>query len=228
MTKMTAFFKKLATALAAAAALGAPGVAHAAQAGEGMRLAHARAHFVHQRPREFLGVDAKGDPIPAYRDDQGVLVQGRRWVTDPRTLAEVPDPRDVVTLWEGDSKNVKTTVGIDFIFAQSYSAASAATTGFSFIALSNDTLTETSASTTLSTEIAANGLTRAAATYAHTTGASTATLAKTFTATGAQQAQKAALFTLVAVGVMNHALSFTQRTLASSDTLAITFTITVS
>jgi hypothetical protein len=119
--------------------------------------------------------------------------------------------------------------GIDFIFSQSYnSTAAAQTNGLSWIALSNDTLTETSASTTLSTEIAANGLTRAQGTYAHTAGQSTATVAKTFTATGAQSCQKAALFSASSSGTMNHALSFTQRSLVNTDTLTITYTITIS
>src|SRR4051794_39061198 len=56
------------------------------------------------------------------------------------------DPDEVV--W-----NVKTTAGIDFLFAQGYSTSTGAN-GLNYIALSNDSLTETSASTTLSTEIA--------------------------------------------------------------------------
>ncbi len=123
--------------------------------------------------------------------------------------------------------NVKTTVGIDFLFAQGYSTSPGAN-GLNYIALSNDTLTETSASTTLSTEIAANGLSRAIGAYAHTTGAATATISKTFTATGAQSAQKAALFSASSSGTMQHALAFTQRSLQNTDTLAVTFTITLS
>lgn len=228
--RLKEFMSRFAKAVAVIAGIASANPsAYAEGAGEGVKLAHAKAHFVQQRPKEFLGVDENGNPIPAYRNDAGELVAGRRWIIDLRTLAKVPDPRDVETVWEGDSQNVKTTVGIDFLFSQGYSAASVATTGFSFIALSNDTLTETSASTTLSTEIAANGLARAAATYAHTTGTSTATLAHTFTcATSAQAAQKAALFTLSSAGTMNHALSFTQRSLQVGDTLAITFTITLS
>jgi hypothetical protein len=124
--------------------------------------------------------------------------------------------------------NVITTVGRDFIHTQSYGTSPAAN-GLNYIALSNDTLTETSASTTLSNEIAANGLSRAQGTVNHTVGATTTTVAKTFTCTTAPQAaQKAALFTASSSGTMNHALAFTQRSLQVNDTLAITFTITVS
>jgi len=194
---------------------------------EGVRLHNARARIVHHRPKEFV-LTAEGY-VPGYRDDAGELVAGRRWTYDHAAGCEVPDPRDVDVLSDEETTNVKTTAGIDFIFSQSYnSTAAAQTNGLSWIALSNDSLTETSGSTTLSNEIAANGLTRAQGTYAHTNGQSTATIAKTFTATGAQSAQKAALFSASSSGSMNHVLSFTQRSLQTNDTLAITFTITVS
>ena len=125
-------------------------------------------------------------------------------------------------------KNVKTTAGIDFTFAQTYGTAAQAN-GLNYIALSNDTLTETTASTTLSTEIAANGLARAIGAYAHTGGASTATISKTFTcSTAPQAAQKAALFSASSAGTMHHALAFTQRSLQVGDQLAVTFTITLT
>jgi len=125
--------------------------------------------------------------------------------------------------------NVKTTAGIDYTFLRTYGTANNANEGLNYIALSNDTLTETSASTTLSTEIVANGLSRAIGAYAHTAGTSTATISKTFTcATAPQSAQKAALFTASSGGTMHHALSFTQRSLQVGDQLAVTFTITLT
>ena len=132
-------------------------------------------------------------------------------------------------LFEETTKpNVKTTVGIDFTFSQTYGQAAQAS-GLTYIALSNDTLTETTASTTLSTEIAANGLSRAVGAFAHTAGTSTCTVSKTFTcATAPQSAQKAALFSAASTGTMHHALAFTQRALQIGDTLAVTFTITLT
>lgn len=124
--------------------------------------------------------------------------------------------------------NVKTTAGIDFLFAQGYGTSGAQANGLCYIGLSNDSLTETTASTVLSNEITLNGLGRAIGTYAHTAGTSTATISKTFTATGAQSAQKAALFSAASNGTMTHVLSFTQRSLQNGDQLAITFTITLS
>jgi hypothetical protein len=187
-----------------------------------VRVARAHASFVVQRPREFL------DGEPAYRNAAGELVAGRRWVVDESTGAEIPDPRDVVTLSTDEAYNVKTTVGIDFTFDQTYSTTPGAN-GLNYIALSNDTVSETSASTTLSNEIAANGLSRAIGTYVHTPGAATATIAKTFTcSTASQAAQKAALFSASSSGTMHHVLAFTQRTLQVGDTLSVTFTISIS
>ena len=123
--------------------------------------------------------------------------------------------------------NLITNAGRDFLHQQGYATSGLGANGLNFIALSNDTLTETTSSTTLSTEIAANGLTRAQGTVAHTGGTNTTTVSKVFTATGSQACQKAALFTASSAGTMNHALAFTQRSLISGDTITITFTITL-
>ena len=124
--------------------------------------------------------------------------------------------------------NVKTTSGIDFTFAQTYGTAAQAN-GLNYIALSNDTVTETTASTVLTNEITLNGLARHIGTYAHSAGASTATISYTFTcATNPQAAQKAALFSATSTGTMHHVLSFTQRSLQVGDQLAVTFTITLT
>ncbi len=122
--------------------------------------------------------------------------------------------------------SVITNVGRIQLHKGGYWTSGLPTNGFNFIALSNDALTETATSTTLSTEIAANGLTRAQGTVTLPIGAGNqTTVDKTFTATGAQSAQKAALFDASSVGNMNHALAFTQRALVSTDTLQITFTM---
>lgn len=170
--------------------------------GDSMRIERASAHVVHRRARKLV------------KSRSGLLV---------------PDPAlGLDTLHEETVYNVITTVGRDFIHTQSY-GTSPAGNGLNYIALSNDTLTETSASTVLSNEITTNGLGRAQGTVAHTTAATTTTVDHTFTATGAQSCQKAALFTAASVGIMNHALGFTQRALAASgDTVQLTFTLTIS
>lgn len=122
--------------------------------------------------------------------------------------------------------NLVTNAGRDFMHTQTYGTSPAAN-GLNYIALSDDTVTETVASTTLSNEIASNGLGRAQGVVSHTVGTNTTTVQKTFTATGAQAAQKAALFTAGAGGTMNHVLGFTERSLQIGDTLQITFTLTI-
>lgn len=125
--------------------------------------------------------------------------------------------------------NLITNVGRIQYHKQLFDTTGLATNGNNYIALSNDTLTETAASTVLSNEIATNGLSRAQGTVTLPTGAGTqTTIVKIFTASGAQAAQKCALFNAASVGVMNHVLAFTQRSLQIADTLTITITITLS
>jgi hypothetical protein len=139
--------------------------------------------------------------------------------------AVTPDPESYVDLFVEEVDNLITNAGRDQMHAQGYVGFDAA---FAFIALSNSALTETATSSALLNEIVANGLSRAIYTAAHTAGTNTTTLTKTFTCiTASQAAQKAALFTAVSAGIMNHVLAFTQRTLLVGDQLAITFTITI-
>lgn len=164
------------------------------------------------------------DKVPLARA-AATIIQRRptRFLSDG-----APDPTSYEMVGEPETTyNVITNAGRDFLHVQGYGTAGLGANGLNYIALSNDTLTETTASTTLSTEIVANGLSRAQGTVAHTGGTNTTTIDKTFTATGAQSAQKAALFTAAAAGTMNHALAFTQRALITNDTLQITFTITL-
>lgn len=151
------------------------------------------------------------------------LIQHRRPVcTDDGDVVDWISVGDDEEVW-----NVVTNAGRDFLHQQGYATSGLGANGLNYIALSNDTLTETTASTTLSSEIAANGLTRAQGTVSHIAGTNTTTVSRVFTATGAQSAQKAALFTASSAGTMNHALSFTQRSLITGDTLTVTFTITL-
>jgi hypothetical protein len=164
---------------------------------DSIKLGRAAATIVHQRPTRFL---ADGSP-------------------DPASYKQVGDSETVY--------NVITNAGRDYLHLQGYGTAGLGVNGLNFIALSNDTLTETAASTTLSTEITLNGLGRAQGVVAHTAGTAVTTIIKTFTASGTQSCQKAALFTAVSAGTMNHALAFTQRALIAFDTIQITFTITL-
>lgn len=192
---------------------------------DGVKVARARGDIAHYRPKHFVEID--GVKTAAYLNDDGELVPGHKWIDSP--IGPIVDPSTMTLVGQDVTYNVKTNNGMDFLHIQGYGTAGLGANGLNYIALSNDALTETAASTTLSTEIAANGLTRAQGTVSHTAGTTTTTIAKTFTcATSSQAAQKASLFTAVSAGTMNHALAFTQRTLQIGDTLALTFTITLS
>jgi hypothetical protein len=175
-----------------------------------------RAYMVvehHRRHHQTIGGEWISEDVYEACRDNGVQFTG---VTEMRLL-------DAEGRW-----NVITNAGRQFLHKQGYDTTGLGSNGLNWIALSNDTLTETASSTTLSTEIAANGLTRAQGTVTLPTGSGNqTTVVKVFTATGTQSAQKAALFTASSSGTMNHALSFTQRNLINTDTLTVTFTITL-
>lgn len=189
-------------------------VGHLAAIGEQI---HGRAHgvFAHMRPKDWKK-NAK----------TGLLEPDYRWKDSP--LGRVIDRDSAELVHEDDSWNLITNAGRQYLHLQDYGTTGLGTNGLNYIALSNDTLTETATSTTLSTEIAANGLSRAQGTVVLPTGSgNVTTIQKTFTATGGQAAQKAALFTASSAGTMNHVLAFTQRTLITGDTLSVTDSITL-
>lgn len=185
---------------------------------------HGRAHLkaTITRPKHWLA------GAPAYLDDTGALVAGRRWVHSLEAGCTVPDPRDVdvVETWEQD--NQITNSGRDFLHQQGYATSGLGSNGLNWIALTNTAITPAAGDTTLSGEISSNGLARAQGTVAHTGGTNTTTVAHTFTcATAPQAAQGIALFTASSVGTMNHEFSFAQRSLQIGDTITTTHTITL-
>lgn len=93
-----------------------------------------------------------------------------------------------------------------------------------YIALTNDSTTPSVADTTLASEITTNGLGRALATYAHTASTNSFTLSYTWTATGAQSARKAGLFTGLSAGILVAELAFTPLSMVLDDSLTVTWT----
>lgn len=141
------------------------------------------------------------------------------------------DPEEKV--WAADSDpekvwNLVTNAGRVQAHKQVYDTTGLLTNGFNYIGLTNDATAPAAGDTSLPSEIAANGLTRAQGTVTPPTGSGTiTTVDKTFTATGTQSAQQTALFTASSSGVMNHHASFTQRNLINTDTIQITFSCTL-
>lgn len=102
-----------------------------------------------------------------------------------------------------------------------------------FMALSTNASAASASDTVLANEVTSNGGARVLATYAHTMGTATSTLTNTFTASGTITAiHKAGIFTcLTSAGadpmIFETAFSV-DATLASGDTLAVTWTPTFS
>lgn len=130
---------------------------------------------------------------------------------------------------------VLTNGGRDHALAATYTTSTQPAAA-NYMAVSANATAPSAASTTLPGEITTGGggLVRAQATYAHTGGAATATLTKTFTANGSDSLP----VTIAKIGILNAASSGTlvHETLisptatlsASGDQVTITETITAS
>jgi hypothetical protein len=103
--------------------------------------------------------------------------------------------------------------------------------GMHYIALSNNAVAPGAGDTSLSGELSTDGLQRVLGTVSLPTGAGTITQIQnqfTYTGGGTQGVQKTALFDGLVGGNMAHEILFTQRTLATSDTLTLIFSITLT
>lgn len=123
--------------------------------------------------------------------------------------------------------NLRTTVGIDYV-ADSLGKSASRPTVAEYLALSENATAPAAGDTSLTGEITTNGLARAIATYAHTVAATSYTLSKTWTASGAFTAvQKAGMFTAVSGGTMPFENTFTATALAINDQLSVVWTVNV-
>lgn len=120
--------------------------------------------------------------------------------------------------------NLRTTAGGDWQ-ASVMGNTSAPPATMNYIALSNDAGAPAAGDTTVASEIAANGLTRAQCTYAHTGGTAAFTCQKVFTATGTQASQKTGLLNASSSGTLGFENTYTQVTVNNGDTLTVTWTV---
>ena len=128
-----------------------------------------------------------------------------------------------------DKHNLLTTDGRDFFHAQVYTNTSAGTRGANFIALTSDSTGAAAGDTTLPSEITTGGLERAVATtITHVDDSNTTTLVKTYTASATHTAvQMSGTFNAASGAILAHEAVFTAVTLVSSDTLQVTWTLTL-
>lgn len=126
--------------------------------------------------------------------------------------------------YNGTVHNLRTTAGGDWQSSVMGNTAAPPAT-CNYIALSNDAGAPAAGDTTVTAEIAANGLSRAQGTYAHTNGTASYTVQKVFTATGTQASQKAGLLNASSSGTLCFENTYTQVTVNNGDTLTVTWTI---
>ena len=129
-----------------------------------------------------------------------------------------------------DKPNLLTNGGRDYAIAQFYVNTAAGGVGCNFIALTYDSTGADATDTSLPSEITTTGLERAlATTISHSSGTNSTTLNKIFTASGTHTAvQMSGTVNQLAVGgTLAHEAIFTPVTLASSDTLSVTWTLTL-
>ena len=126
--------------------------------------------------------------------------------------------------------NLLTDDGRDYAIAQFYTNTGAGGVGMNFIALTSDSTGADAGDSTLPSEITTGGLERAlATTITHSTGTNSTVLAKTFTSTGTHTAvQMSGTFNQLAIGgTLAHESTFVEVSLSSSDTLSVTWTLTL-
>lgn len=148
------------------------------------------------------------------REDHGVTV-----IDD---VACALDP--LTAFYTHTDHNLRTNAGSDAQSSQMGNTSTQAA-ACNYIAVSNDATAPSATDTTLASEIATNGFTRAQGTYAHTTGASSFTIQKVFTATATQASQKTGLFNAASSGTLCFENTYTQVTANNGDTLTVTWTI---
>jgi hypothetical protein len=128
-----------------------------------------------------------------------------------------------------DKHNLLTNSGRDWMHAQVYTNTSAGDRAAGYIGLTSNSGSPAATDTVLTGEISSGGLTRAdATTKTHSSGTNSTTIQHTFTASATHTAVvKAALFNAASSGTMAHENTFTSVTLQSSDTLQVTWTVTL-
>jgi hypothetical protein len=140
-------------------------------------------------------------------------------------------PKDWYTI-EDNKHNLLVTSGRDWVHAQLWTNTSAGTIAAYYIALTDDATGTDATDTQLPGELDnTNGLGRAASTPAHTPGATTSTLTKTWTATNAGDTgiqMAGACWHASTAATMALENTFTSTDLAVGDSLQLTWTITTS
>jgi hypothetical protein len=179
---------------------------------------------VRHRTPPIVDVDKTLEAIAANTADIAGLTSTLHYANTVEIIARHADG---TVFYSHKSHNLLTNAGKDLI-SKAVSDTAAQPAACNYIALTNTAITPAAGDTTLSGEITTNGLARAQAAFAHTNGTSTYTLTKTFTASATQASQAAGVFNASSAGSMCFENTYTQVTLNNTDTLTVTWTITLS
>ena len=192
------------------------------------------AEFLNNMGEELFGKAAYAAGAPQMlegsttRATMGVSVGRHRGLIEkpqarvPNMVHLVARHADGTVFYDKTFHNLRTNAGINWQYGQMAGGTAAVCT---YIALSNDAGSPNATDTAVASEITSNGLARALGTASHTTNATSYTLAYTFTATGTQSAQKAGILNATSSGTLCFENTFTQVSMVSGDTLAVTWTI---
>ena len=140
---------------------------------------------------------------------------------------------DGTIFYDNSIHNLRTNGGGDWQ-ANAMGATSSQPAAANYIALTNDSTAPAagdcasgSTTCTLPSEIVTNGCARAQGTFGHVNGNTTWTLTHAWTASGAQSVQKAGMFNASSSGTMVFEAAFSVVTLANTDTLTVTWTVSI-
>jgi hypothetical protein len=182
-------------------------------------MTSAQGAYLTAKIRRFKG----NESYPKYTDDLDFQKK-----TEQITFE---DTEKLYGPWEdlGQSHNIITNAGRDYLHNQAYASGLATTLTFRFVGVSSNAYAPAAGDTTLTSEITTSGFTRQAADSAtHSNGTNTSVVVVTFTASGTlSNIQLGALFTAVSSGTMANEATFSLTSVVSGDQLQLTWTITL-
>lgn len=138
-----------------------------------------------------------------------------------------------MAVWMGVVMLLRTDAGRDHQSRVSFDTSSSGASTYAaanYVGVTEDATGPASGDTTLTSELAVEGFTRAQGIYAHTTGTGTTTISKTFTMSGgtSRTLRHAGLFNASSSGTMAYKTAIPSApTLVSGDSMAVTWTFTL-
>ncbi len=169
---------------------------------------------------QIFNARAYGQAPGVMRNSHSVMIE--RYVPRQNWVHIVARHKDGTIFSDQWVHNLRVNAGINWQYNQMAGTSAAVCT---YLALSNDSGAPAAGDTAVASEITGANLARANATPTHTTNATSYTLTYTWTANANQSAQKAGMLNAVSAGTLCFENTFLQVSMASGDTLAVTWTV---